>query len=164
MQGKNSFFYVFLLLWGLLFGSPLVAQTNLLQEISKAESATFSLTALSKQQLPTDTARGFFIGANGLALTSASLLRNADSLVVSDHRNKNLGLDRVIAIHPYANLALVRLAGYRNREDGVLTPERRPYNPWGEVLHIAPRADQLHRFRITASSHMLQFFGLVRSA
>src|SRR5690554_2624826 len=110
MQGKNSFFYVFLLLWGLLFGSPLVAQTNLLQEISKAESATFSLTAHNKQEQPTDTARGFFIGANGLALTSTALLRNADTLVVSDHRNKNLALDRVIAIHPYANLALVRLA------------------------------------------------------
>ena len=164
MQGKNSFFYVFLLLWGLLFGSPLVAQTNLLQEISKAESATFSLTAYNKQELPTDTARGFFIGANGLALTSTALLRNADTLVVSDHRNKNLALDRVIAIHPYANLALVRLAGYRNRDDGFLTPERRPYNPWGEVLHIAPRDDQQHRSRITAITQMLQVFGLGRSA
>lgn len=164
MQGKNSFYYVFLVLWGLLTSPGLLAQNSLLEEISRAESATFSLTALSKQQLPTDTARGFFIGANGLALTSASLLRSADSLVVSDHRNKSLELDRIIAIHPYANLALVRLSGYRNRDDAFLTPERRPYNPWGEVLHISPREDQQNTSRVSRITQMLQVFELGRSA
>ena len=72
------------------------AQLKIIELIDKTESASFTLTAHNSIGLATDTARAFFISADGLAITSASLLANADTLIVSDHKNSSLAISRVL--------------------------------------------------------------------
>lgn len=64
----------------LLFWHPtlLKSQIGIVDIIDKTEAATFTITAYDNGVV-VDTARAFFISADGLAITSASVLRHCDT-------------------------------------------------------------------------------------
>ncbi len=121
--------------------STLTAQT-LIETINRTADATFTITAYSRTNQPTDTTRGFFISSDGLAITCASILLNSDSLVFSNHRNRNLHINRVIAIHPYSNLAIISVSGLRGRLERYLTPSRTTFTIPEEILLFAHPTDE----------------------
>ncbi|MCA1744664.1 MAG: tetratricopeptide repeat-containing serine protease family protein [Bacteroidales bacterium] len=140
------------------------AQLNLVQLIDKTEAATFSLLAYNSRGISTDTARAFFISGDGLAITSASIFQKADTLIVSGHKNRNLYLSRVIAIHPMANLAMIQLSGFKNREDNYLSPARQPFEAPAEVMTFPHASDHNNSLNIAETRQIIHPFLLGRSA
>jgi len=145
-------------------GSNCLAQLNIVDLIEKTEAATFNLTSYTASGHSTDTTRAFFISADGLAITSASIFEQADTIIVSGHKNRNLYLSRVIAIHPMANLAMIQLSGFRNREDNYLSPTRQPFDAPGEVMTFPHEADNNNSLNIAEIQKVIHPFILGRSA
>jgi tetratricopeptide (TPR) repeat protein len=159
-----SFASSILLLLSLIVGGNCHAQLNIVDLIDKTEAATFNLMAYNATGLSTDTARAFFISGDGLAITSASIFEKADTIIVSGHKNRNLNLSRVIAIHPMGNLAMIQLSGFRNREDDFLSPTRKPFEAPGEVMTFPHASDNNNSLNIAEIKKVLQPFTLGRSA
>jgi len=140
------------------------AQPSIVKIIDKTESATFSVYAYNKAGISIDTARAFFISNGGLALTSASIFENADTITISDHKNKQLYLSRIIAIHPFANLAMIQIANFRNNEDQFINPSRTPFNASNEVMTFPHESDNNNSLNISKIQKIIQPFVLNRSA
>jgi tetratricopeptide (TPR) repeat protein len=140
------------------------AQLKILELIDKTESASFTLTAHNSIGLAIDTARAFFISADGLAITSASLLANADTLIVSDHKNRSLAISRVLAVQPMANLAMVQLSGYNSKEDNFLSPARPPFDARGELMIFPHESEPSGSLNIGRISKIIQPFMIGRAA
>ncbi|WP_062123322.1 tetratricopeptide repeat protein [Geofilum rubicundum] len=140
------------------------AQLNMMELIEKAEAATFNLTAYNSTRHTTDTARAFFISADGLAITNAALFQKADTVIISGHKNRNLFLSRVIAIHPMANLAMIQVSGFRSREDNFLSPARQPFDAPGEVMTFPHESDQNNSLNIAEIKKIIHPFSIGRSA
>jgi tetratricopeptide (TPR) repeat protein len=137
IKGFNALFLKIVLLLLFAFSVHVKQAQSIIDIIDKTAGASFTIVAHSANMVPMDTVRAFFISADGLAITSASVFRQADTLLLTDHRNRPMTLSRIIAIHPYANLALVQVAGARNRETGFLIPSRNSFEAAGEVLVFA---------------------------
>ncbi len=144
--------------------SNCLAQINIVDLIDKTDAATFNLTAYNSAGHSTDTARAFFISGDGLAITSASIFEQADTIIISGHKNRNLYLSRIIAVHPMANLAMIQLSGFRNREDNFLSPSRQPFDAPGEVMTFPHEADNNNSLNIGEIKKVIHPFVLGRSA
>ncbi len=109
---------------------------SIIEIIERSSNAGFTVTALSQEASPLDTARAFFISADGLAIINASILNEADTIIISENKNKNLKLSRIIAIHKWANIALIQVSSYRRRDGNFLIPHRFSFRIPEDILII----------------------------
>ncbi|ASB48807.1 tetratricopeptide repeat protein [Alkalitalea saponilacus] len=146
-----------------LFHSQAFGQ-SIIDMIDRASNATFTAIACDKDLHPIDTARAFFISADGLAITSAALFQNADTLIFTDHQNRRLAISRVLAIHEWSNLAIIQVAGIRNRDSDYLLPERTSFSTPSEILAFTYAENVNEAFTLGEIQSVLHSGFLGRSA
>lgn len=149
----------------LLFWHPtlLKSQIGIVDIIDKTEAATFTITAYDNGVV-VDTARAFFISADGLAITSASVLRHCDTTFISDHKNKKLSLSKVIAINRSTNLAMIQVAGFNRENDTYLNPSRANFEAPSELMAFIYNTDKRGRTNVFTVSKVLYPLHLGRAA
>jgi tetratricopeptide (TPR) repeat protein len=113
------------------------AAQNIVEKLDRAFRSTINAYALNASKLPMDTARGFFISADGLAITTASVFHSGDTVLFTDEKDRPLELNRIIAFHSYSNLALVQLKNPRMKEIDFLLPSKKTFGSKGEILAFA---------------------------
>jgi tetratricopeptide (TPR) repeat protein len=104
-----------IILLTLLSFSADIAGQNLMYLIERSEKAVFEIRAYNKHGIATDTASGFFISADGMAYTKASIFYNKDSITVITRNNKHYLIEKIISVNPYADLALIKIKQTRQR-------------------------------------------------
>ena len=93
-------------------------QGNIYKAISDAEKTVFTITTYNKGCGKIGKSAGFFISSQGLAVCQASILVNADSINITDPRNLNLTIERVVSSHQFTDLAIVKIeSSTKNRFD-----------------------------------------------
>ncbi|NPA36283.1 MAG: tetratricopeptide repeat protein [Chlorobi bacterium] len=108
---------------------------NLLNIINKSEKAALTIEGYSDANRINDIASGFFISADGLAVTKASIFYNSDSLIIKLRNGKILTPQKIIAVHPYANLAIIKVERQRRQKDfAFLQTSRSTISASREVL------------------------------
>lgn len=152
-----------LLLFLLWVPTQLNSQVGIVDLIDKTEAATFTITAFDKGAL-IDTARAFFISADGLAITSASVLRDCDTTLISDHKNKKLSLSKVIAVNRSTNLAMIQVAGFSRENDSYLNPSRANFEAPSEFLAFMYNTDKKGRTNVFTVNKVLYPLHIGRAA
>ncbi len=130
MKVSPKYYILFVFLVLLNHGS--ISQ-NLISIINKTEKSVFSVEGYRNQEI-FNGASGFFISADGIAITKASLFNNCDSVIVRTRNGKSFGVERIISVHPYANLALVKVKQRRQRDFSYLQTSRKALIATHEVL------------------------------
>lgn len=126
--------------WGVLIFLLIISKSqtansqSIVDRLDKAAKASINAYSLSSNGFAIDTARGFFISADGLAITTASLFQSGDSVIFTDEKDKPLTLTRIIAFHTYSNLAIVQLKNPRQKEIDYLLPTRKTFGSQNEIL------------------------------
>lgn len=105
---------IILLFW-LAFAVSASAQ-NVMSVIDHSEKAVFEINSYNKYGDVTDIASGFFISADGMAITKAGIFYNKDSVSVKTRNGKQFSIERIISVNPFANLALIKVRQKRQRE------------------------------------------------
>lgn len=118
----------------LLLTSTVVEAQSIVDKLDKASRSSINAYALSANGFAIDTTRGFFISADGLAITPASLFLSGDTVIFTDEKDRPLQLNRIIAFHSYGNLALIQLRNTRTKEIDFLQPSRKTFASQTEVL------------------------------
>lgn len=130
---QNHFFFIVSSL--LLFSNLTSGQAqNIVEKLDQVGRSSFNAVAFTVKGVPLDTARGFFISADGLAITTASLFENGDTIVFSDEKDHPLTLHRIVAVHNYANIALIQLRNPRAKEIEFIQPSKKAFNSQGDIL------------------------------
>lgn len=119
-----------LLLSGLASG----LSQNIVDKLDRVGRSSFNAVAFNNKNFPLDTTRGFFISADGLAITTASLFEKGDTIIFSDEKDHALTLHRIVAVHNFANLALIQLRNPRAKEIEFIQPAKTPFNSQGDIL------------------------------
>nr|WP_319400313.1 trypsin-like peptidase domain-containing protein [uncultured Carboxylicivirga sp.] len=109
---------------------------NLMEIIEKSEKTVFESRSYNKEGETIETAAGFFISANGLAITKSSIFENADSANVQLRNGRNYNITRVISVHPYTNLALIKVEPSRSRQFNYLFPSKISFKENEDLLTI----------------------------
>jgi len=123
------------LIFILVFTKPQkIEAQSLVDRLDKAAKASINAYSLSSNGFAIDTARGFFISADGLAITTASLFQLGDTVVFTDEKDKPIALTKIIAFHTYSNLAIVQLKNPRLKEIEYLLPTRKTFGSQNEIL------------------------------
>ncbi len=130
MNISSKYYTLFVLL--VMFHHGLVSQ-NLINTINKTEKAVFSIEGY-KNQMVFDSASGFFISADGIAITKASLFNSCDSIVIKTRNGKSFGVEQIISVHPYSNLALIKVKQRRQKDIPYLQISRKTLIATHEVL------------------------------
>ncbi len=116
---------------------------NLVQIIEKSEKTVFEAVSFDKQGRQIGTAAGFFISPNGLAITTSSIFERADSAIVELRSGRDYHIERVISVHPYTNLALIKVEPNRTRLFNYLLPSKVSFKENEEILTmILPQNDE----------------------
>ena len=89
---------------------------SLMSVITRSEKAVFSAEAYNSDQQVKDIATGFFISADGIAVTKASLFYKSDSVVIRTRNGKTFDVEEIISVHPYADLALIKVKTHRQKD------------------------------------------------
>ena len=110
----RPFFKHFVLSVLLLTAVPSAGQ-KLMDVINKAEKSVFSIEAYNKFNDITDVASGFFISADGMAITKASIFYDKDSVAIKIRNGKKFSIEKIISVNPYVNLALIKVRQRRQR-------------------------------------------------
>ena len=116
------------------FGSSAVAQDNLYKSISDAEKTVFSITTYNRSGGLIGKSTGFFIGGIGLAVCQASIFIGADSIKIVDPNNQRLRVERVVAVHQPADLAIIKLVAPVKFRFDFLFPKTTIFREDDEVL------------------------------
>ena len=124
--------YYILLILLVVFHQGSISQ-SLVSIINKTEKTVFTIEGYSNSRV-SGRASGFFISADGIAITKASLFNDCDSAVVTTRNGKSYGIERIISVHPYANLALIKVKQRRQRDFSYLQTSRRTLIATHEVL------------------------------
>lgn len=130
MQSQPKYFILLVLL--IIFHSVSYSQ-KLISIINKSEKAVFSTEGYSNHYI-THEASGFFISADGMAITKASLFSDCDSVVIKTRNGKSFSIERILSVHPYANLALIKVNQRRQRDFSYLQTSRNTIIATHEVL------------------------------
>lgn len=77
---------------------------------------------------------GFFISADGMAMVPASLFYAGDSVTVELRSGRTYVVSRILQCHPYANMAMVRVANPRNHTFSYLMTSRETFAENQDVL------------------------------
>lgn len=110
---------------------PIYAQ-NLPELLRQRSKAVVSVSSLSTSDEWIKRGNGFFISPDGLLLMPSSLLVDDDSVVVTLFNGRKIGVDRVVSMHRYYNLAMVKVKGGRDFE--YLSPARQTIREPEEIL------------------------------
>ncbi len=137
---KLSAKYFISLILLIIFHSVSFSQ-KLVSIINKTEKAVFTLEGYDVFENITDDASGFFISADGLAITKASLFSNCDSVVIKTRNGKSFNIEQIISVHPYANLALIKVKQHRQKEFSYLQTSRNTLITSHEVLIFSHPAE-----------------------
>ncbi|MBS2096863.1 S1 family peptidase [Carboxylicivirga linearis] len=117
---------------------------SLVQIIEKSEKTVFEAISFDKQGRQIGSSAGFFISPNGLAITTSSIFEKADSAIVELRSGRDYNIERVISVHPYTNLALIKVeSSNRTRLFNYLLPSKVSFKENEEVLTmILPQNDE----------------------
>ncbi len=144
---NKTFKYILKLrLWGFLALVLLIhfnktEAQSIVDKLDKASKSSINAYALNAKGMPIDTTRGFFISADGLAITSASIFQNGDTVIFTDEKDKSLQLHRIVAFHLYSNLALIQLKNSRSKEPDFLLPSKKTFESHREILAFTNNND-----------------------
>ena len=105
---------------------------NLPEVIRQRSKAVVSVSSLSYSGEVLERANGFFINPDGILLMPSSLFFNSDSITVTLSNGRKMGVERVVSLHRYYNLAMVKVKGGRDFE--YLTPARQTIREPEEVM------------------------------
>lgn len=105
---------------------------NLPALIKQRSKAVVAVAAFGVNGAVVDRSNGFFISSDGMMVMPAYALTSSDSLVVTMHNGRKVQIDRVLSIHWYCNLAMVKVKGVRDVD--YLTPGRLTIREPEEVL------------------------------
>jgi tetratricopeptide (TPR) repeat protein len=115
----------------------MLSAQRLVEIIDQSEKAVFTVFGYNQKGLPTDVSSGFFISSDGLAITKASLFYKSDSAFVTGRNNRSYAVERIISVHPYSNLALIKVNQLRQREFSYLQPSKNALHSTEEVLILS---------------------------
>ena len=118
----------------LLLSSADVAGQKMMQLIERSEKAVFEIKAYNKLGNATDTASGFFISADGMAYTKASIFYNKDSVSLKTRNGKRYTIESIISVNPFADLALIKVKQKRQRDFIFFQPIREALVPAKDLL------------------------------
>ena len=113
MKRSGKHFIVFILI---TIVQEVTFGQNLINVINRSEKAVFSVEAYNSDQQVKDVATGFFISADGIAVTKASLFYKSDSVVIKIRNGKTFDVDNIISVNPYADLALIKVKTHRQKD------------------------------------------------
>lgn len=94
--------------------------------INKTEKAAFEARAYSSVNTLTGAASGFFLSADGLAITMGYIFEHADSAVIKTRNGRTYQVEHIISVHPQSNLALIKVA-QRQKPFHYLLPSKRSF-------------------------------------
>ncbi|WP_430812516.1 MULTISPECIES: trypsin-like peptidase domain-containing protein [unclassified Carboxylicivirga] len=117
----------------LLFPFSLHSQ-SLMEVINRTEKAVFEARTYTGGRTKLAKASGFFISADGLAITMGHIFERADSAVITMRSGRTFGVDRIIALHPKSNLALIKVKQARQKTFSFLLPARQSFRQHEELL------------------------------
>jgi tetratricopeptide (TPR) repeat protein len=126
--------------WSLIMVSFFLLQVtqmeaqSIVDKLDKASRSSINAYSLNSNGFAIDTARGFFISADGLAITTASIFHAGDTVIFTDEKDKPLNLSRIIAFHTYSNLAIIQLKNPRLKEIDYLLPNKKTFESQTEIL------------------------------
>lgn len=127
----SRYMFVFLLITN---SALLLKAQNIIDKIDNTSRSSINAYSLNSKKVPIDTTRGFFISADGLAITRASLFEKSDSVIFTDEKNKPLLLNKIIAFHSFGNLALIQLKNPRTKDIDYIQPSNQPFISQGEIM------------------------------
>lgn len=107
---------------------------SLIDIIEKTEKAIFETRSYITDGPSKGTASGFFISPDGLAITSASIFEHADSATIILRNGRDYKIERILSVHPYTNLALVKVEQNRQKQFEYLIPSKQSYREEEEAL------------------------------
>lgn len=120
-------------LWMLLFSTVVVGQ-QLVEVINQTEKAVLVARSFAMGGRQVAEGAGFFISADGVALVPASLFFHGDSVAVELRSGRDYTVSRIVQCHPYANMAMVRVANPKNHVFNFLVPSRESFTENQDVL------------------------------
>lgn len=110
---------------------------SLINIIKETEKTVFEARSYNKEGNIIARASGFFISPNGLAITMGSIFETADSAAIEMRNGKKYIVERIISIHPYTNLALIKIKPIRSKPFHYLLPSHLSYRENEELLTMA---------------------------
>jgi len=131
---KSIFFYAQCLLV-ILYGKEVKSQ-SILDKISRAEKAVFSISSHGNTDSKTITASGFFISSDGIAIAPANIFSRGDSITLTLRNGREYSVSRILSIHKMANLAIFKVQDIRHKGFHYLIPSQNIENNSSEVLII----------------------------
>lgn len=107
---------------------------SLIDIIDNSEKAIFETRTYTKTGSSKGVASGFFISPDGLAITNAGIFEKADSAMITMRNGKNYKVERILSVHPYTNLALIKVEQNRQKLFDYLIPSKQSYREEEEAL------------------------------
>lgn len=111
-----------------------LAGQKLVEVINQTEKAVLVARSFAMGGRQVAEGSGFFISADGVALVPASLFNQGDSVVVELRSGRDYDVSRIVKCHPYANMAMVRVANPKNHVFNYLVPSRESFAENQDVL------------------------------
>ncbi|MBK3516290.1 S1 family peptidase [Carboxylicivirga marina] len=102
--------------------------------INTTEKAVFEARAYNSADLQTGMASGFFLSADGLAITMGYIFEKSDSAVITTRSGRTFEVEKVISIHPHSNLALIKVEQLRQKTFSFLMPAKQTFKQNEELL------------------------------
>lgn len=110
---------------------------SVIDKISRYEKAVFSISSYNKSGHLNFTASGFFISADGIAITPSKVFFNADSIAITLRNGRRYKIDRILSTHKMANLALIKIKDHRDKGFNYIIPSQNNEHNQSEVLIIS---------------------------
>jgi hypothetical protein len=149
--------YILLIIFISLYVKTLHGQ-GLITIIESGLNSSINVTALDNKGNKINSSVAFFISNDGLAITSASLLQKADSLIFFDNNGKNIELNNIVALHSYGDLVLVHLKMLKPNIYSYFTPSKNSYSGESEILafvNVNDSKDRLSYGKVESVQHCL---------
>ncbi len=114
---------------------------SLFKVIEKSEDAVFTVVSYGSSSFQNDTASGFFIHPDGIAIVPAHIFQWSDSCVVTLRNNKSYPITKVLSVHSVADMCMVKIDKGQNRKFDYLVPTQKATSSQGEVLVLCHPKD-----------------------
>ena len=134
-----NFKKILLLLLFILSGFISATSQSIFEKIEAGLNSVIYATAVDEKRNPIKTSVAFLISNDGLAITSSSLMQNADSLIFHYNNGKPVELNRIVACHHQADLVLLHFKTSKNHN--FFTPSKSAYDGNGEILAFVNKTD-----------------------
>ncbi|TRX71246.1 serine protease [Carboxylicivirga sp. M1479] len=125
---KLKITFCFILLASIVKGQSIV------DIINSTERTVFEASAYNEVDLPVGRASGFFLSADGLAITMGHVFEKADSAVVTLRNGRTFEVEKIVSLHTQSNMALIKVAQNRQRPFQYLLPAKQTFKQNEELL------------------------------